>query len=64
MEICKEKTEYLELKFRNKKAVTDEEKVELFKQLLESILTVGPEPKMSDQEKILIEMNILNNKDL
>ena len=60
----KEKTEYPDLTLGNKKAVTNEEKVKLFKQFLESIFITEPEHKISDQEKILIEMNILNVNDL
>ena len=48
----------------NKKAITNEEKVKLFKQFLETIFITGPEHNISDQEKILIEMDILNDNDL
>ena len=60
----KEKSEYPDLTLGNKKAVTNEEKVKLFKQFLESIFITEPEHKISDQEKILIEMDILNDNDL
>ena len=60
----KKKTEYPDLTLGNKKAVTNEEKVKLFKQFVESIFITEPEHKISDQEKILIEMDILNNNDL
>ena len=60
----KEKTEYPDLTLGNKKAVTNEEKVKLFKQFLESIFITESDHKISDQEKILIEMDILNDNDL
>ena len=60
----KEKTEYPELTLDDKKATTNEEKAILFKQILESIFITEPEHKISDQEKILIEMDILNYNDL
>ena len=60
----KEKTEYPELALDDKKATTNEEKATLFKQFLESIFITEPEHKISDQEKILIEMDILNDNDL
>ena len=59
----KEKTEYPDLTLGNKKAVTNEEKLKLFKQFLESIFITEPEHKISNQEKILIEMDILNDND-
>ena len=58
----KEKTEYPELRLNNKKATTIEEKVELFKQFLESIFTVESKHKISDQKRMLIETNILNDE--
>ena len=61
--MTKEKTEYPELKLDNKKATTNQQKVEWSKQFLESILTVELN-KTSDRERMLIEMNILNDKDL
>lgn len=61
--MSKEKTEYPELKLDNKKATTNQQKVEWSKQFLESILTVELN-KTSDRERMLIEMNILNDKDL
>ena len=61
--MSKEKIEYPLRKLDNKKATTDKEKVQLFKLLQESIFTVEPEHRISDQERILIEMNILNDKD-
>ena len=48
----------------NKKATTNEEKAILFKQFLESVFIAEPEHKISDQEKMLIEMDILNDNDL
>ena len=60
----KEKTEYPNLTPGNKKAKTNEDKVKLSKQFLETILITEPEHKISDQEKILIEMDILNDNDL
>ena len=48
----------------NKKAITNEEKVKLFKKFLESIFVTEPEHEIYDQEKILIEMDILNDNDL
>ena len=48
----------------NKKAITNEEKAKSFKQFLDSIFVAEPEHKISDQQKILIEMNILNDKNL
>lgn len=61
--MSKEKTEYPELKLDNKKATTNQQKVEWSKQFLESILTVELN-KTSDRERMLREMNILNDKDL
>ena len=60
----KDKTEYPELTLDNKKATANEEKAKLFKQFLESIFIAEPEHKISDQKKILMEMNILNDNDL
>ena len=60
----KDKTEYPELTLDNKKATTNEEKTKLFKQFLESIFIAEPEHKISNQKKILMEMNILNDNDL
>ena len=53
-----------ELTFDNKKATTNEEKAILFKQFKESIFIVDLEHKISDQIKMLIEMNVLNDNDL
>ena len=55
---------YFELTLDNKKATTNEEKAKLFKQFLQSIFIAEPEHKISDQEKMVIEMNILNDNDL
>ena len=60
----KEKIEYPDLTLGNKKATTNAEKVKLFKQFLKTIFITEPEHKISDQEKELIEMDILNDKDL
>ena len=60
----KDKKQYPELTLDNKKATTNEEKAKLFKQFLESIFIAEPEHKISDQKKILMEMNILNGNDL
>ena len=49
---------------RTKKAITNEDKVELFKQFLETIFITEPEHKITVQEKVLIEMDILNDNDL
>ena len=60
----KEKIEYPDLTLGNKKATTNAEKVKLFKQFLKTIFITEPEHKISDQEKELIEMDILNDNDL
>ena len=60
----KEKAEYPGLTLGNKKAITNEEKVKLFKQFLETTFITEPEHKISDQEKNLIEIDILNDNDL
>ena len=48
----------------NEKATTNEEKAKSFRQFLELIFIAEPEHKISGQEKMLIEMNILNDNDL
>ena len=48
----------------NKKAITKEEQVKLFKQFLETIFITEPERKLFDQEKELIKIDILNDNDL
>ena len=60
----KEKIEYPDLTLGNKKATTNAENVKLFKQFLKTIFITEPEHKISDQEKELIEMDILNDNDL
>ena len=60
----KEKTEYPDLTLGNKKTKTNKDKLKLFKQFSETIFITEPEYKTSDQEKILIEMDILNDNDL
>ena len=60
----KEKIEYPDLTLGNKKATTNAKKVKLFKQFLKTIFITEPEHKISDQEKELIEMDILNDNDL
>ena len=60
----KEKIEYPDLTLGNKKATTNAEKVKLFKQFLKTIFITEPEHKISDQEKELIEIDILNDNDL
>ena len=60
----KEETEYPDLTLGNKKAKTNKDKLKLFKQFSETIFITEPEYKTSDQEKILIEMDILNDNDL
>ena len=55
----KEKTEYPDLTLGN-----SEDKVKLFKPFLETIFITEPEHKISDQEKILTKMDILNDNDL
>ena len=60
----KEKIEYPDLTLSNKKATTNQEKVNLFKQFLETTFITEPEHKISDREKELIEKDILNDNDL
>ena len=60
----KEKIKYADLTLGNRKATTNEEKVKLFKQFLETIFITEPEHKIFDQEKKLIEMDILKDNDL
>ena len=60
----KDKIKYPDLTLGNKKAMTNEEKVKLFKQFLETIFITEPEHKILDQEKKLIEMEILKDEDL
>ena len=60
----KEELDYPELTLSNKKVIVHEEKAKLFQQFLKSIFVAEPEHKITDQEKKLTEMNILNNKDL
>ena len=60
----KEKTEYPDLTLGNKKAVTIEDKIKLFKQFLKTIFVTEPEHQISDKEKTLIETYILNDNDL
>ena len=59
----KEKTEYPDITLGNKKTTTNEEKIKLFKQCLETIF-ITARTQTSDQEKELIEMDILNDNDL
>ena len=54
----KEKIEYPDLTLGNKKATSNEEKVNLFKQFLETTFITEPEHKISDREKELIEKDI------
>ena len=60
----KEKIKYSDLTLGNKKAITNKEKVKFFKQFLETIFITDPEHKILDQDKKLIEMDILKDKDL
>ena len=47
-----------------KKATTDGEKVEILKHFLKTICTVDSEHSTLDSERLLIEMDISNEKDL
>ena len=60
----KEKIEYPDLTLGNKKATSNEEKVNLFKQFLETTFITEPEHKICHREKELIEKDIQNDNDL
>ena len=57
-EMEKEKIEYPDLTLGNKKATSNEEKVNLFKQFLETTFITEPEHKICHREKELIEKDI------